>query len=481
MDAERIFFSDQKILVVGDYILDQYLGGDVDRISPEAPVPVLKSEWIKYCLGGAGNVVNNIESLKATARVLTCIGAGKTGAKLMDLLKESGADIRYVLQDPSVSTTKKIRIVARNQQVIRIDDEEIGRIPAGFLDYIKENIEGIFDSIHAVIISDYGKGIVSDDVCKYLLAESKMRGIPVFVDPKGADWNKYTNAVSCTPNLSELSVVYGSKLSNDDEEKIHEVGLAVCRKYNFDYLLVTRSEKGMSLIMKDGTKYDYPVKKKEVIDVSGAGDTVITTFTLCTTIGLDLDACCKVANLAASIVISKFGTATVTINELIESLVIKNTKIIKRGDLEILSKYLHDVGKKIVFTNGCFDILHAGHVESLTQARSKGDVLIVGLNSDASVCRLKGPTRPIVSQDNRAQVLQALSCVDYVTIFDEDTPYEVIKTIRPNVLVKGKDYENKVVVGQDIVEANGGKVELIDLVPGLSTSSIVQKIIKNSK
>ncbi len=454
------------------------MGGDVERISPEAPVPVLKKTWNNDRLGGAGNVINNIRSLGANARILTCIGCGRTGTKLFDLLEETGADTRFIVRDASASTIKKIRIVARNQQVIRVDDENLDSIPDSFFEYIQDNTKSIFEGIDAVILSDYGKGILSDNVTKFIIDYARYKDIPTIVDPKGDKWNKYSNAVTSTPNLNELAQVYGKKIQKNDEISIHDAALDICVKYSLDFLIVTRSENGMSLIMKNGIKKDFPVIKKEVIDVSGAGDTVISTFTLCYILGLDLDSCCRIANTAASIVVSKFGTATLTVNEL-NGARLYNTKkkIVSNEDIGEISKKLRDEGKKIVFTNGCFDLIHSGHIASFETARSFGDVLIVGVNSDASIKRLKGPHRPIVDEKNRIEVIRALSVVDYVVIFEEDTPLDLIQRIVPDVLVKGEDYRNKDIVGKEFVEANGGRVELIALVDGMSTTKIIEKIL----
>ncbi len=475
---QELDFSKLNVLVVGDFILDQYIGGDVERISPEAPVPVLKMTWNNDRLGGAGNVVNNLRSLGANARILTCIGSGRTGTKLFQLLVDSGADTRFVKRDPKASTIKKIRIVAKNQQVIRVDDEDINSIPESFSTYIVDNVDAIFEGIDAVILSDYGKGVLNDESTKFIIQYAHSKNIPAMVDPKGSKWKKYSGAVTCTPNLNELSQVYGSKIQPDDEVRLLEVGKNICNEFSLKFLIVTRSEKGMTYIKGDGTKIDFPVIKKEVVDVSGAGDTVITAFTLCYVLGMSVERCCKVANMAASIVVSKFGTATVTINELNSALIYDSKqKVISSEDIDVLAKKLHEEHKKIVFTNGCFDLMHSGHIASFEQARSFGDVLIVGINSDDSVKRLKGPNRPIIDERNRMEVVRSLSVVDYVVLFNEDTPLELIKKIIPDVLVKGKDYIGKEVVGRDIVEMHGGRVELIDMVEGMSTTKIIEKIL----
>lgn len=470
-------FKDVSVLVVGDLMLDDYIGGNVQRISPEAPVPVLDVKWENRKLGGSGNVINNIITLTAKARIVSCIGNDKDGEEMIALLKEKGVDVRFLMQSSEITTTTKTRVVARNQQVVRLDREVKKPYPTTFVDYIERNFDAIFDGIDVLVLSDYGKGVLTDTVCQKFITYAKTKSIPVFVDPKGNKWGKYTGATMCTPNLNELSQVCDIALSQTMEQEINQCAMEICRKYNLDYLLVTRSEMGMSLITSDGQKKDYPAVKKEVVDVSGAGDTVICAMLLGNAVGLTMDDCCRLANQAASVVVSKFGTATVSLSELIGSQLFSvGKKIIKNDEVTYLADYLHECGKTIVFTNGCFDLVHAGHIYSLEQARALGDVLIVGLNSDSSVRRLKGNSRPIVEERNRAYMLQSLSVVDYVVIFDEDTPENLIRKISPTVLVKGNDYIDKKIAGQEFVEANGGRVELIELKQGLSTTSVINKI-----
>lgn len=469
-------FKNYTILVVGDCISDLYIGGDVERISPEAPVPVLKATWTDNKLGGAGNVVNNICALTAKARILSCIGNDQTGTNFIELLKKINVDTRYLIQDDSISTIKKTRIVAKNQQVIRIDRENKTTVPESFLNFVKTNINDIFESINAVILSDYGKGVLTPDLSQLLINKANELKIPIFVDPKGKQWEKYRNATMCTPNLLELTTVIDEKISQDMEDTIKTKGLDLCKKFNFNYLLVTRSEKGISLIVSNGSKKDFPTKKIDIVDVSGAGDTVISMITLCIVAGIDEDTSCILSNVAASIVISKFGTSVVSLDEIIEPLLLNENKMHTIDEIQIISNYLHNIGKKIVFTNGCFDLIHAGHIYSLENAHLFGDVLIVGLNSDKSVKKIKGQTRPIIDENDRACMLRSLRVVDYVVIFDDDTPEDLIHAIRPDVLIKGKDYEGKKIVGQDFVESYGGLIELIDLKPGISTTSIINRL-----
>ena len=402
-------FRDQLVLVVGDYMIDEYIGGDVSRISPEAPVPVLRRKWTKRVLGGAGNVVNNIRALSSRSRALTCIGSDANGDVIVDKLSKIDCDIRFVFRSNSIKTTTKTRVVAQNQQVIRIDEETPDDVPPHFIDFLNNNIDEILSSVTAVIISDYGKGVISDEVSSLIIRNCTARTIPVFTDPKGINWTKYSGSTVCTPNFKEFSEICNSDIKQDDEKTIMELGIKIVEQFQFKHLIITRSEKGMSSI-SSGFKTDYPVHVKEIVDVSGAGDTVIATLALSYASGYSIPECCHLANKAAAIVISKFGTAVVTIEELNESNHIQpKSKVISCDDLNSICKDLHNSGKTIVFTNGCFDLLHRGHLESLEAAKKMGDILIVGLNSDSSVSRLKGPSRPINLQDDRAYMLQSLS------------------------------------------------------------------------
>ncbi len=476
-------FNACKILVVGDYIIDQYINGDVERISPEAPVPIVRSNWVKTQLGGAGNVVNNIQSLQGHTKVLTCFGKDSYGDLLIELLEKTDADTNFILRTSDIDTIRKIRVTARGQQIVRVDFEK-AKPPeiSPFIQYVQNNLNDILTGIDVIVISDYGKGIITPELTNLLLTEAKNRSIPVLVDPKGKDWSKYNGATTCTPNLSEFSDVINKKVDQSMEDVILNEGVKICKEHDLEFLLVTRSERGMSLISKNGNKTDFPVKKREVIDVSGAGDTVISTMALCMAAHLPLGACCKIANTAASIAVSKFGTSPVMYDELIDILSENApSMVVSAANIKRIADTLHSAGKKIVFTNGCFDILHAGHLHSLEYAKSLGDVLIVGLNSDASVKRLKGESRPIICENDRAALLKSLRMVDYVTIFEEDTPLNLIQAIQPDVLVKGEDYKSKEVVGKETVESRGGEVKLVDLKPGLSTSNIIEKILKNYK
>ena len=470
-------FNRLKVLVLGDFMLDKYIMGSVKRISPEAPVPVINVKKKEVHLGGAGNVINNICSLGATARIISCIGKDESGDYLISRMNEKGVDTRFIWQKEEEQTIVKTRVVSKGQQFLRYDEETVRDVCEEYVEYVEKNLEAIFEDINIVIISDYGKGSVTFDSAQTVIRKARNKNIPVIIDPKGSDYKKYTGATTCTPNMAEFRQVIheNGELS---EKEIAEKAQKLCEEINLDYLLVTRSEQGMSLVEKEsGHKADFPAVAQEVIDVTGAGDTVISTFSLALAAGLSLPDACEMANDAASIVISKFGAATATLEEIkSRGYGGRATKLLQLNELVEIVKKLKADHKKIVFTNGCFDLVHAGHISSFAQAKALGDILIVGLNSDASIRRIKGEKRPIVDQVNRAKLLSAISLIDYIVIFDDDTPEKLVEAIIPDVLVKGKDWAGKVVVGQDVVEAHGGKVSLIDLEDGLSTTNIIEKI-----
>ncbi|GHU89453.1 bifunctional protein HldE [Clostridia bacterium] len=442
----------KSILVVGDFMLDKYVFGKAERISPESPVPVLRALRLENRLGGAGNVVRNLVSLGANVSLAGCWGDDADGLQMLEMFRELGADTSRVRVDANLTTIVKTRLVADNHHLLRVDDDT--PLPP----YCTPT-EGVFD---AVVLSDYGKGTITGETTRLFTGVA-----PVIVDPKGTDFSKYAGATVCTPNTKELVTAFGRPIVGEEELRI--AALSLCENAGIRYMAVTRAEKGISLIGRDG-KANYPAVAQEVIDVTGAGDTVVSVFALGLAAGLDMSEICKIANLAASVVVSRFGASVVTFGEL--SAKLSDDKTLNTDILD----GLRVSGKKIVFTNGCFDLVHAGHIKAFEQAKAMGDVLVVGLNSDRSVTSLKGPPRPIVSQDNRAKLLRALSCVDYVVVFDEDTPERLIRDIKPDVLVKGADWRGKTVAGQEFVEANGGRVAFIELEQGLSTTNIVAKI-----
>ena len=471
--------SGQKVVVFGDFMVDEYLQGSVSRISPEAPVPVVLVQEQSRRLGGAGNVVLNLETLGARATAVGLIGADANGDWLIDQLNASGVDASGILRKDGIVTCTKTRITVQHQQLLRYDHEVVQDAGADFLSFLSGEINRLIEGACAVIISDYEKGAVTPQTAEIVISAARERAIPVVVDPKGKHYRKYAGATVCTPNLKELKAAAGRELH--DENEICRACIELCQICGIEYILVTRSEDGMSLIHGlDGTKEDYPAIAKEVIDVTGAGDTVIAVFTLCFAAGAAKSQCCITANLAASIVVSKFGAATASVDEiraLLQTTAKQHSKIVGKGEAVRAAAALHRQGKRVIFTNGCFDIVHAGHISSFRKAREYGDVLFLGLNSDASVRHIKGDKRPIVTQEHRLALLESIREIDYLVLFDEDTPETLIREIQPDVLIKGKDWEGKVVAGGDFVREHGGQVCFIDLEEGLSTSNIINKIL----
>lgn len=465
----------KTVLVAGDFMLDRYIEGEVRRISPEAPVPVIEVCSEREVPGGAGNVINNVLALGGRARAAGYVGEDDAGRTLCGILRGRGADTSFLLREEGRPTTVKTRVVSENQQFLRFDKEKAGPPSAACLNDFREREEALFAGIDVVILSDYEKGFFTRECAQFFVCGAKKRGIPTVVDAKGTDFGRYCGADICTPNIKELSAASGMPVSC--EEEIFAAAEKVRQESGVSRILVTRSEKGMSLIPgESGQKEDYPALAKEVVDVTGAGDTVASVVALGMAAGLPLSDCCKMANRAASVVVSKFGTATASRAELVGTSLAGKVAVPEK-DAALLADGLRSQGKRIVFTNGCFDILHAGHISSFRRARELGDVLVVGLNSDASVRRIKGDKRPVIGESDRAALLLGLKSVDYVIIFGEDTPETLVRALRPDVLVKGRDWEDKQpVAGQRFVESYGGRVVFMELEEGLSTTSIINKI-----
>lgn len=465
-----------NVLVVGDFMVDVYIKGKVTRISPEAPVPIVNVEETDYRLGGAGNVAHNIASLGGRTVILTCVGKDGEGDILLDSLKKLDCDIQYIGQYEEMSTISKTRVVSDNKQFLRIDREKKEPVLNEYIEYVKRNVEQIFKGIDIVVISDYDKGIISAEFAHIIIRYANSKNIPTIVDPKGRNYDKYEGATVCTPNMEELSLATGKNAVTEEEI---EACAHILLKKGIQKILVTRSEKGMSLITKT-KKTDFPVVEKEVTDVTGAGDTVVATLSVALGSGLSFDDSCVIANRAASIVVQKFGTAIVSLQELkdFNEIDIYSRKLVNIKDIMRISDLRKKIGKKIVFTNGCFDLLHAGHLEALQKAKSYGDVLVVGLNSDQSIKRIKGEKRPIVAENDRALMLSCMECVDYIIIFDEDSPQKLIEAIKPNVLVKGADWMGKKIAGEDFIQSIDGEVKFVELKEGYSTTNIINKIMR---
>lgn len=461
-----------KITVVGDVMIDRYWYGSSSRISPEAPVPVVNVNESEERAGGAANVALNITSLGSQCDLIGIVGDDQDGLVLKKMMEESKICPQFILSKAS-PTIAKLRVISRHQQLIRIDFEKSYQD----VDYsaIEAKLEESLKDSKVVICSDYGKGTLGS--VARIIQKARLAKVPVLIDPKGSDFSKYAGATLLTPNMSEFEAVVGKVKDNADLE---QKALELIKELDLSALLVTRSEDGMSLIIPGQDALHIPTAALDVYDVTGAGDTVIATLAASLASGASLENSSRIANFAAGVVVGKLGTSTTTPYEIAEEIDrqrgTKQAGILTKDEVVSEVKRLKTSKKRIVMTNGCFDILHRGHVDYLQKARALGDVLIVAVNSDASVQMLKGPTRPIVPLENRMEVLSALGCVDIVVPFDEETPQSLIAEILPDILVKGGDYKVEQIAGHKEVLANGGEVKILNFVDNCSTTSIVKKI-----
>lgn len=467
----------KKILVFGDLMLDEHIWSKVNRISPEAPVPIADVKRIDHVPGGCGNVAANISALGGIPYVVGVIGRDSSGDKLLKSLAKIKVSDQHLIKDPERPTILKSRIIAGSQHVVRVDREDRTDLSPKLMRKVLQRIENIISQVDAVVISDYGKGMVSNITAKAIISLSKKNNKFVAVDPKGIHYSKYAGASILTPNLAEASGASGVKIT--DDKSLIRTGKLLLKQTKANYLLITRGKDGMSLFSEKETTH-IPVIPREVFDITGAGDTVIATLSLAVAAGARIKNAAILANTAASVVVGKIGTAPCFREELEEALeehepIIK--KITLRREITSIVRNLKTGGAKIVFTNGCFDILHLGHVRYLREAKKLGDVLIVGLNSDDSVQVLKGKDRPYLSEMERAEILASLECVDYVTIFSEQTPDKLIKLIKPDFHVKGGDYKISKLPERKLVEALGGKVVVIPPIEGRSTTNIIERIL----
>jgi len=466
-----------KLLVIGDLMIDQYLWGECERISPEAPVQVVNVNNESTLLGGAGNVVNNLKALGAKVDVISVVGSCEISNELKKLLSDIEVETKYLVTQKDRMTSKKCRIIASQQQVVRYDRESTEEISSKSQDLILDTFKKIVTDYEVVLLSDYGKGIFTNKLAQSLINIATKYGKKVLIDPKGHNYLKYKGAYLLTPNKKEASEA--TKINIIDDASLIQAIAQLKSECDLDVSLITLSEQGVAIY--DDELRIHPTIVKEVFDVTGAGDTILASLGFALACEYDIDSAVKFSNLAAGVVVGKIGSSTATLNEIIEyesSLNQSSSEehIKTLSEITVLSEELRARGKKIVFTNGCFDILHSGHVRYLETAKSFGDVLILGLNSDRSVTALKGKDRPINTQIHRAYILAALEVVDYVVIFDEDTPYNLIKAIKPVTLVKGGDYEDKEVVGQDIVD----ELKLVKFVDEKSTTQTIEKIQKGN-
>ena len=466
-----------RILVIGDLMIDHYLWGECDRVSPEAPVQIVNIEKESKLLGGAGNVINNLKALGAEVDVISIIGKCETSKELKLLLNGISVDTKYLYAEQNRITSKKTRIIASQQQVVRYDRESTNEISEKSQNYVLNNFKKIISNCELVLLSDYGKGILTNKLTQSLINIANSHDKKVLVDPKGFDYSKYKGAYLLTPNIKEASEA--TNIDIIDDFSLNNAIIELKNQCSLDVSLITLSDRGVAIY--DDELRIYPTFAREVFDVTGAGDTVLSSLGFALACNLSLDEAVEFSNLAAGVVVGKIGSATATLNEIIEyesSLNKSSSKAHIKTTNEIisLSIELKDKGKKIVFTNGCFDLLHTGHVKYLETAKSFGDVLIIGLNSDRSVTALKGEGRPINMQMDRAYILAALEVVDYVVIFDEDTPYNLIKAIKPYTLVKGGDYKGKKIIGQDIAK----ELKLVEFIDDRSSTQTIRKIQKGN-
>ncbi len=466
--------SGASVAVVGDIMLDEYIIGDSDRISPEAPEPIITERGRKYLPGGAANVAVNITALGAHASLFSITGDDDDGATFRSMLNASGVDDSGIIAVKGRPTTRKTRLISRGNQVLRIDRETTAPVEEPLERLLIERILALSPDV--VVISDYAKGVVTARLAESLTEA----GCRIIVDPKTSDFDKYSGAYLITPNLHELTQAAG--VDHLSSEEMEMVSSEFMKRHNLAHILVTLGHEGMVLYSKNSSPFHIHSRAREVYDVTGAGDTVTATVSASVAAGIPLADACYVANIAAGIVVGKHQTATASPEEILEYAfgVSASDKIVTVDVLQKRIEELKKEGHKIVFTNGCFDLLHLGHITYLNEARALGDILVVGINTDRSVRALKGAKRPIIPEEERSHVIAALECVDFVILFDGDTPLQLIKDIRPDVLVKGADYTKETVVGYDIVESYGGTVVLLPLVGNASTTSIINRIKEQS-
>ena len=466
-----------KLLVIGDLMIDHYLWGSCERISPEAPVQVINVNNESTLLGGAGNVINNLKKFGANVDVISILGESDISVELKGLLDDIEVDTKYLFIEQDRITSKKSRIIASQQQVVRYDRESNDDINNKSQNHILDTFKKIIANYELVLLSDYGKGILTNKLTQSLINVANKYGKKVLIDPKGHDYSKYKGAYLLTPNIKEASEA--TKINIIDDTSLNQAIIQLKSQCDLDISLITLSDKGVAVY--DDEFRIHPTFTREVFDVTGAGDTVLASLGFALACDLNIDEAIEFSNFAAGVVVGKIGSATTTLNEIIEYESSLNKSFSEEhiktlNEIISLCTELKARGKRVVFTNGCFDLLHAGHVKYLETAKSFGDVLIIGLNSDRSVTALKGEGRPINVQMDRAYILAALEVVDYVVIFDEDTPYKLIKAIKPHTLVKGGDYEGKEVIGQDIAD----ELKLVKFLDGKSSTQTIEKIQKGN-
>ena len=480
-------FSQVRVLCLGDVMLDRFITGAARRISPESPVPVLSVSSSATIAGGSANVARNIASLGGQCTLVGVIGSDGCGSELRHILEETPGVRPLLVASGDRPTTEKIRFVAQGQHMLRSDREETGPVPAEVEAAILAHVAAALPDHDVVVLSDYAKGVLTPTVIREVLALAAERGAPVIVDPKSSDLARYDGATLVTPNLQEIWLATG--ISGESDESAVAAGRKVLERTGIGAVLVTRSEKGMTLVQRTAEPVHIPTVAREVADVVGAGDTVIAALALVVGAGGALDEAAYIANAAAGVAVGKRGTATVSRAELVSELDRQSRTAVTSSAMKVASRAAAAAqvetwkrhGLSVGFTNGCFDILHVGHIGIIEFARAHCDRLVVAVNSDASVSRLKGPSRPVNGEMDRAQVISAIGAVDLAVIFDEDTPEQLIEELQPDVLVKGADYEVSEIVGAASVMARGGKVLRFELVPGRSTTQVISRMTAGAR
>jgi D-beta-D-heptose 7-phosphate kinase/D-beta-D-heptose 1-phosphate adenosyltransferase len=472
--------EERRVLVIGDVMFDRFIYGAVDRISPEAPIPVFNFEREAKMLGGAGNVVRNLLALGAQATFLSVIGDDVIGKQLLSLVGEESHLVPYLITEKGRTSSEKTRYVASGQQLLRADNESRAAITEASAAQLSSLIEAEIPGHHAVILSDYAKGVLTPALIRTAIDTAKKHNVPVFVDPKRRDMRAYAGATVISPNAKEF--LFATAQDQWDDAAIAEQARALLKDVEAKALLITRGAQGMALVDNSGARTDIAAAAQEVFDVSGAGDTAIAALALSVACGMSLADAARTANLAAGIVVGRLGTAVVHQSDLSTALYAEHSVAMQHKILPLpllrdkVANWRRE-GLTIGFTNGCFDILHAGHVTLLNDAAQHCDRLVVAINSDASVKRLKGPTRPVNNEMDRALLIAALSTVDAVAIFEEDTPLPLIEALKPDVLMKGADYTMETVIGAPLVKTYGGRVVLLPLKTGYSTTGTIAKLM----
>lgn len=473
-------FDERRVLCIGDVMLDRFRYGSVERISPEAPVPIFTQTREEKMLGGAGNVVRNLLSLGSQATFIAVVGDDAVGTQITKMVGAEEYILPHLITERGRISSKKTRYVAGSQQLLRADSESKTPIKEPTARKLLDVALSELPQHQAVILSDYGKGVLTPAICAAIIHAARDANIPVFVDPKVRDVSIYAGATVLSPNARELAFMSGVDNFADDAALI-DAAQKLCVQHKFQYVLVTRGEHGMTLVDALGLVTHIAAETQEVFDVSGAGDTVIATLALAFAAGASMPQAAELANLAAGVAVGRLGTAAVYRTDITSAYYQHRTaalqqKILPLMHAEALVDRWRREGKTIGFTNGCFDIMHAGHISLLAAAANQCDKLIVGLNADDSVRRLKGPSRPVNNEHDRASILAALEVVSAVVLFNDDTPLELIRALKPNVLMKGADYTKEQVVGWDVVEAYGGQVKLLPLKDGYSTTGMIKKL-----